>query len=359
MSKFSIFNYFPPPAYLRMPTVGFDVSTGSIRYIELKSRTRNFEVAKFGKHDFEVKGDGVTSDEKVKEVLSEIKAVQGIKFVSVALPEEKAYLFKTEIPLVEDSAIRSTIEFKLEEQVPIPAGDSIFDYSIINNTDGSSRDHIDVGVTVLPKAIVSSYVDLFEEVGLTPIFFEIEHQALARAVIKKGDRKTYLLVNFAQKRTGLSIVSDSIVHFSSTVTIGGDSLTSAIKKHLNVNDSEAVKIKKNHGFVKNKENVELFFSLMSTMSALRDEINHVVEYWRTRDKSKTKDKENSIEAIILCGSDVTIEGFSEYFSLSFGIPVLLADVWTNVASLDSYTPPISFDESFDYAIAIGLALPQN
>ncbi len=357
MSSFSIFKFFPPPAYLRMPTVGFDVSDGSVRFLELKNRGGFFEVGRFGKYDFESKGEDITANDEVKVTLSKIKEEQNIKIVSGALPEEKAYLFKTEIPMVEDSAIRSTIEFKLEEQVPIAPSDSIFDYSIIN--EGQNHGHIDVGVTVLPKTVVSSYVDLFSDVGLTPLFFEIEHQALARAVVKNGDRKTYLLVNFASKRTGLSVVSDNIVHFSSTLSIGGDALTSAIKKHLNVSDDEAIKIKKNHGFVKNKENVELFFSLMSTMSALRDEINRVVEYWRTRDKSKTKDKESAIDAIILCGKDVTIEGFSEYFSLSFGIPVQLADVWTNVASLDFYTPPISFDDSFDYAVAIGLALPRN
>ncbi len=340
-----------------MPTVGFDVSDGSIRFIELKNKVGFFEVGKFGKYDFDIKGDDVTLNQDAKATLLKIKDEEGIKFVSGALPEEKAYLFKTEIPLVEESAIRSTIEFKLEEQVPIAPGDSIFDYNIIN--EGNGHDHIDVGVTVLPKNVVSNYVDLFSEAGLTPLFFEIEHQAIARAVIKKGDRKTYLLVNFSSKRTGLSVVSESVIHFSSTVAMGGEALTSAIKKHLNVSDTEAIKIKRNHGFVKNKENVELFFSLMSTMSALRDEINRVVEYWRTRDRSKNKEKENSIDAIILCGGDVTIEGFSEYFSLSFGIPVLLADVWTNVASLDYYTPPISFDDSFDYAIAIGLALPRN
>jgi Tfp pilus assembly PilM family ATPase len=50
------------------------------------------------------------------------------------LPEEKAYLFTTSIPKVAQKDIRSAIEFKMEENVPIPASDLVFDFLVCKVT---------------------------------------------------------------------------------------------------------------------------------------------------------------------------------------------------------------------------------
>jgi len=340
-----------------MPAVGFEMSERSARFIEFTEKSGHLEVKRFGKKQFSLVNGDFTLDQGVRTALGEFVKEHKLKGIKAALPEEKAYLFKMEIPRVDHAQIRSTIEFKLEEQVPIPPSEAVFDYTVVEEG-GAEHDHLDVSVTVLPEKVVSSYVELFSGAGLMPLSFEIEPQALSRAVIKRGDSRLYMLVNFAPARTSLSIVSDGVVHFSSTLTLGGNSLTTAIKKYLKISTEEAEKIKKEQGFMKNKDNVELFFSLMSTMSVLRDEMNRVLQYWRTRDK-RNAEKEKLIDGIILCGDDVSIEGFKDYFSLSFTIPVFLGDVWANVAPLEVYTPPISFDESFAYGIAIGLALAQK
>lgn len=360
MRRPSLLHFFPTPAFLSMPAVGFDISDKAIHFVELAQNSNGFTVKRFGKKEFQSENPDIALDQKLAAAVLEIAKEHKLKFVNASLPEEKAYLFKTEIPNVERPLVRSTIEFKLEEQVPIPPSEAVFDYDILKNTKTLEKgsEHMDVSVTVLPEIVVSSYVDLLAKANLAPLSFEIEPQALSRAVIQYDDEKTYLLVNFAASRTGLSIVSNGVVHFSSALTIGGNSLTTAIKKFLHTSTEEAEKIKKEHGFVKNKENMELFFSLMSTMSVLRDEMNRVLQYWKTREKHD-QGKESLIDGIILCGEDVAIEGFQDYFNLSFHIPVTLGNVWANVAALQKYTPPIPFNESFAYAIAIGLALPKK
>jgi len=39
--------------------------------------------------------------------------------------------------------------------------------------------------------------------------------------------------------------------------------------------------------------------------------------------------------------------------------VEVGNVWRNTFSFEEYIPPILFDESLDYAAAVGLALPKG
>jgi len=94
-------------------------------------------------------------------------------------------------------------------------------------------------------------------------------------------------------------------------------------------------------------------ALMSTISAIKDEINTRIQYWNDRSESKT---DHFIEEIILCGGSSNLKGLPEYFSQSLNIETKRANVWTNAFSIDSYIPPIDQPHSLGYATAIGLGL---
>jgi len=347
--------YFPTPSYLKMPAVGVAVADRFIRFVELEGRAGDFKVKRYGERPLPDGTEGATAarDPKVVEILRELRRELGTPFVNVALPEEKSYLFKTELPAVEKSAIRPALELRLEEFVPIKLSEAIFDYDVIEHRSHAAAGHLDLSVSVLPTAVANDYLNLFTEAGFTPLSFEIEARAAARAVVGKDDRRTFMLVNIGRIKTGLAIVSDGTVHFTSTVPVGGDIFTQAIKKHRGVSFEEAERIKKETGIVTTKKNIELFFSLMSTLSVFRDEMNRLAGYWSSKG---SREGEGRIDAIILSGSEVGLPGFEEYFMMSMKIPVETANVWVNVNSFDRYIPPIPRISSLDYAAAIGLAL---
>jgi len=49
---------------------------------------------------------------------------------------------------------------------------------------------------VLPKKIVSHFVGVLEAAGVKPLSLEVEPQAVARALISRGDSRTTLIINF-------------------------------------------------------------------------------------------------------------------------------------------------------------------
>jgi type IV pilus assembly protein PilM len=336
------------------PSFGLDISDESLKFVELVPSKHGIKIGKYGERKIPVgiiESGKIKSPEKLKEVLSALRKEEGIRFVRVSLPEEQVYLFALRLEKEGLKNIREGIELALEEHVPIPAQDAIFDYDIV----GEDEKSLEVQVAAIPTNVVETYISVFRDSFISIQSLELEAQAIARAVVRKRDLETYLIVDFGQTRTGIFIVSRGVVVFTSTLDIGGELLNKMIEKNFNVTKEEAEKMKRQYGLERNTENQEVFSVLLNSVSILRDEIAKNFLYWSTH-----KDEEGNvrppIKKIILCGGDSNLIGLADYISVSMKQSVEMANVWINIAETDKYIPEISFRESLTFAAALGLAL---
>lgn len=357
----SIFKYFPTPNFLDMSHSGVDISPTAIRFVELIKTPHGLKLGGFGEQTLPkplVNGESLVADLDLIAALKKLQRAEQLSLVEVSVPEEKAYIYTTEVPEGDDESIRNNIEFHLEENVPISLADAVYDYFIIRNNEKAGT--IFASVSVVPLSVVQEYIDLFAKAGMTVVSFLTENQAMTRAVIAKGDKRTALIVSLGLRKTVLSIVSEEAVQFTTTAPIGSEDFTAAIMKEFGVDAVKAEQIKKEKGFVRSKENEALFLSLISTASALKDEINHIYTYWESnREKNKGNSFITPIDHIILSGQDASIIGFREYIAVSMKTDVELGNVWANLFSFDEEIPPIEYLESLSYGNAIGLALPKQ
>jgi type IV pilus assembly protein PilM len=354
--KKTFFEFFPPPRFLTMPAFGLNISDHSIKIMEIIHGSK-MKVGKFGNEpipDEVIKSVNINDRGKLEDILRKLKEKYDMSFIRVSLPEEKAYVFKVKVPKTEnEEQIKNSIEFQLEDNVPISINEALFDYTFIPGD--SNKNEIEVGVSVLPQKVVASYISIFKSVGLTPISFEIEAESIARSIIKKDDMETYMIVDYGRTRTGFSVVSRGVLRYTSTVEIGGEPLTRIIKKAGATSFKEAEKIKNEKGLIKDPENPELYMSLVNIVSALRDEINKRYIFWHTH-KDRNGEVGEQIKKIFLVGGNSNLGGLEDYLSSSLKVKVERANVWNNVSLSDNDIPPINFGDSLSYASAIGLAL---
>src|SRR5690606_35923278 len=95
--------------------------------------------------------------------------------------------------------IRQQLEFRLEENVPLSPRDAYFDFQAVRTT---ARDHLPVSVTVCSRAIADAYYEACRIAKVTPLSFEVESAAIARAVLPRNDKGTRILLDFGKSRTG-------------------------------------------------------------------------------------------------------------------------------------------------------------
>lgn len=349
----SFLSIFPPPRFLRMPAAGLDVTDERVRFLEFKKGEGGLLIDRYGEVEIPpgtiVSGDIKKRDE-LRQVLSDFRKKYNISFVRVSLPEERAYLVTMDVPDVSDEEMRGAITFQLEEQVPLPASDVLFDYHVLGSSP-TEKGKMSVAVSVFPKKDLEGYVEMFSGTGIVPVSFEIEAQAIARALIPAKDSGTYILIDFGGKRTGISIISDHVVRFTSTIDVGSRMITEAIQKSFNVSFEEAEKIKNERRISKSGNDKEFFAALSSSLSVLYDEVNKIYLYWHSHGGEKEK-----ISKIILSGGGANLHGLSEYLGSSLRMKTFIGNPWANVNSFDSYVPQIPKNEALGYTSVIGLAL---
>ncbi len=346
--------FFPPPNFLAMPSYGLDISDESIKFVKLITTKNGIRIGQYGERVIPpgvIESGKIKDSKRMEEILLLLKKEEGIKSVRVSLPEEQVYLFQLRLEKAGLKNVREGIELALEEHVPITAEDAIFDYDLVKE-DAQS---IEVQVATIPKNIIENYLLIFKHSQIRVQSSELEAQAISRAVIKKGDMETYMIVDFGKKRTGVFIISQGIVMFTFTLDLGGIMLVNMIQKNFNISFEEADKMKQQFGLERNTPNKEIFPVLLNSVSVLRDEIEKHFLYWQTHKDEEGKNNP-PIKKIILCGGDSNLIGLADYISVSMKCTVEMANVWGNIINTENHIPEMNFKQALAFATAIGLAL---
>ncbi|MES2953764.1 MAG: type IV pilus assembly protein PilM [Patescibacteria group bacterium] len=357
MSALSFLRRFPIPRTLKVPVWAIDISDASVKYLELKE---SHGIIMLGAYGEEPLAPGIVQSggriEKVPEltlVLKKIAALHSIEYVALSLPEEQAYLFEATLPNMKEADLRSSLELDLEEHIPVPPADVVFDYEI-TKVPLSEKDPYELAVAALQKNIVNNYLEVCTGADLSPVSFEIEAHAVARSLIPKGAQETIMLVDLGKTRTGIAIGDNRGVFFSSTVSLGGEAITQAISRALSVSREEAEQIKVSKGVSRSRKDEDLFAGLVPVLSALKDELSRHVTFWRTHPAVDGKPRP-PITRVLLAGGQANMPGLAEFLSSGLGLGVTAGNPWVNIP-LGGSVPEMPYATSLRYTTTLGLAL---
>lgn len=349
----SVLSFFPVPPLLAMQAVGIDIAENSAKCIVLTENVSNFELQSYAEialaEGVVVAGD-IEVREKVIDVLRTFRLKHAVRYAYTSIPERKAYLYQTLIPSGNDD-IRAGVEFDLEAHVPLPPGETVFDFEVVRKVEAGTV----VAVTAYAKRLVHKYCSVFKDSGIVLRSLEVETQAVARAVLSPEDKaRTVMIIDVGKRITRIAIVDAGVVSSTTTIDVGGGTLTRALMKTFSILEADAEKMKNEKGFSSSDENGEVVDALLISISVMKDEIAQHLSFWNSGTTAIASRPQ--VEKIILCGGGSNLKGFAEYLSLFVHIPVVIANIWVNTFSLNSYIPRMEFAESLKYATAVGLAL---
>jgi Tfp pilus assembly PilM family ATPase len=318
------FDLFPTPRFLEMSAPGLSIEDRTLHYIEF-NRFKGGLVLK--NHASANIPEGIIQKGEIVDsagftaILKAFARTHNLRHVRCSIPEEQSYIFRGKIPkTTESSEIRTAVEFIIEENVPLMVSESVFDYSVIEQENQNEATSMDVSVSVVSERVVRSYLEALRKADLSPLHFEIESQAIAKALVRRDDPTAYLLLNFFETKIGIYIVSENVVQFSSTIALSGD-------------------------------------RKVVPFDELKNEIHKVLSYWDSQ-LEKLNEKKKVISNVIVSGvvSDEK-ELFEKLDFLKMSLEI--GNVWSNAFSFNFHIPEIPKAESLSYATAIGLALPHH
>ncbi|MEK7503166.1 MAG: pilus assembly protein PilM [Patescibacteria group bacterium] len=333
-----------------IPIYSLDISDESFKFLRLADKKNGTVVDDFGEAELEkgaIDGGEVKNREKLALGLKKIFSKKNIKFAAFSLPEEKGFLRTVRLSGMSREDAEKSIEFQIEEHVPLPASEVFFEYKILNGESG----HFDAVINAFPKAVVESYLGAIESAGALPVCAESESESASRAILPKGVYKSSMIIDWGKMRASFSVFEDDTLKFTSTIFLGGKLLDDAISRELRVGKKEAQKIKFETNIHKSQKTTDVFGAIFPIVSSLKDEAEKILDYWRSHSEGRM-----GMERIFLSGGDANLFGLSEYLTDELRIETTLANPWVNIKFPHKYLPPMKMKDSLRFVSAIGLAL---
>jgi type IV pilus assembly protein PilM len=360
---------------LKLEAFGLDISDLSLKIVKLKKRGKFLKLASFGEEKIEegiIKEGEIKNEEKLAEILKNaLNKVKGeklkTKYVIASLPEEKAFFQVIPLPKMPPEHLKSAIVYEAENYIPLPIEKVYLDYQIVSPLK-ENLDHYDVLIAAMSREIVDSYLSTLKKAGLQPLVFEVESQAIVRALIKNEvSTSPLLLIDLGATRTSLIIFSGKSLRFTTSLPISSRLFTELISKNLGISQDKAEELKIKYGLkykykVKigdeiKKEKGEVFEILLPALVDLTQQIKKYLEYYRSHASHEHLPQDNNtISKALLCGGGANLKGLSDFLSCQLKFPVQLGNPWVNILPEGKKETKLSFEESLKYTTALGLAL---
>jgi type IV pilus assembly protein PilM len=284
----------------------------------------------------------------------------------VALPGGKVFIRTLQLPPMAQEDLEQAIRFEAEQYVPVPISDLYIDYEVIPQDQApmiqpaqtnsapkpaapGAEEHQDVLMVAAPRAIVDSYLKLFDYLGLELDSIETTLAAITRAMIAAGSsNQASMVLDFGSRSTDMAIYN-RVVRLTGSISVGGDDMTDTLVKSLGISADQANEIKYKFGVGTSGLQSKILEALDPKLQVVAAEIKKVAKYYKERSENKEE-----VRNITLTGGSASMPGLVDYLYKATGLPFVVGDPWLRLDL--GHMPKASKFEAPMYTTAIGLAL---
>jgi type IV pilus assembly protein PilM len=341
-----------PLVYHERPIFGFDLGTRTAKMIQLRPAGKNMRVLGYGYATFPEDAivEGIIVDPQ--EIAAALKPLlKQMTFghitatrVATSLPVSKVFTRVLELPPMNPTDLGQAVRLEAEQYIPVPLPDLYIDYEVIE----MGQEKQEVLMVAAPRAIVDSYIKLFDLMNLEVAQVDSSLSAATRAIVASTPlNKPTLVADIGSTSIDLT-VHDKVIRLTDTIAMGGDALTQQMVKDLGIGREQASEIKYKFGIGPSGLQPKVMASLGAPLKKMCDEMRRVMKYYQDRGEGKRK-----IEAVIVGGGSASMPGFLEYMAAQINLPVTVADPWTGLEVKHIQT--VSKFDAPMYTTAIGLA----
>ncbi len=341
-----------PLIYKDQPLFGFDLGTRTAKMIQLKPSGKSMQVLGYGYATFpeEAIVEGIIVDpEEIAEALKPLLRQMSYgkimaKRVATALPSAKVFTRVLELPTMNAADLDAAVKLEAEQYVPVPLPDLYIDYEVVERQSERSE----ILMVAAPRAIVDSYIKLFDLMQLEVAAIESSLTAVTRALLAAAPpEQVTLLADFGSSSIDLAVY-DKVVRLTDTIAVGGDTFTAQLVKDLGVTREQASEVKFKFGLGKSGLQPKIDVALKKPIDTVCSEIKRVLRYYAERSANK-----RSVEAIVVSGGSASMPGLIERLNQELNMPVSAADPWAGLEL--KHIQQVSKLEAPMYTTAIGLA----
>ncbi len=335
--------------------IGIDISDRSVKVVRLSNDASHRFMA-HGAQDIPEKviENGMinnlkTVQEIIRKTLDICKIIGHYSDPVIAsIPEAQSFLRVIEIPLMNDDEIGEAVQWEVAQHIPFGLENVYLDWQPLSGGHKAASGRREVLVGATPKKVVTNLYDTLHALGLEVAAFELESQAIVRALISADlrGRQGILIIDLGASGTNVVIHDHGALRFTATLQKGVNN----IRAGLSTADATVVDTRLQE--LSTQDAKRLGTQMLPAMEELVMEIRGIVEFYNSIDA------EHEVKEIILTGGGSNLPGLDQAFLRYFAnVHVQRGSPWVNILTgHKTATAPLNLQESVRYTTALGLAL---
>ena len=307
------------------PIIGLDIGTTGIKVMAIDAKKR--QVLGYGSIDLEptkvkeaLEGDGRYLIDQLTTMLKEkIVGTLPSNHVVVGVPASRTYSRTFTLPITLEKSLADAVQTEADQYIPIPSSALYIDYEVIER----GKKNLTVLMSAVSQSIIDSILNVVNSAGLRPVLMEPSVSAVARvlAATEEGHLPT-VIVDIGPAGTDIAVLDNGFVRITGGVSVGGNTLTLAIAKKLNVTLENAHQLKVLNGLNAGPRQQKLTDALKPSLERVAIEAEKIMRYYNER-----IDDDRKLEQLLVVGSGSNVPGIGDYFTNRLLMPARVASPW--------------------------------
>lgn len=343
--------------YRDTPIIGLDISQTGIKVMSIDPK--KWLVLGYGSVDLDPAKMQVALDSKKADYLTEklthllqnqIVGQLGGKHAVIGIPTSRSYSRTFTVPSNVKSSLKDAVELEVDQYIPVPIESLYVDHEVIEKTKESTT----IVMAAVTKELVNVCVSAAEAAGLLPVMVEPSVNAVARVLrrTEQADLPT-LIVDIGPAGTDIAALDGGVIRVTGSAPVGGNTLTLAIAKKLDVTLENAHQLKVLSGFSAGPRRQKIKAALDPSLKHIMTEVLKVTRYYNERLTSERK-----LEQILIVGGGSNVPGIGDYFTNALVMPGRVASPWQEL-DFGKLTQPGKQYRSRYIAVAGLASIPQD
>jgi type IV pilus assembly protein PilM len=300
-----------------------DIGSSSIKLTEIQDTSKGYILSRFSQMPL-ARGviiEGTVVEPKalaatIKELYKQSGCRQ--KKIVTSLSVHAVIVKKVTFDRMDESEMQDLIQDEASTYLPFDDMAMVnYDCQILGDNPYNPS-QMDVLIVVAKKEIIEGYTEAIEGSGLIPMIMDVDTYALETLYEENyafDQDEVVVLINIGASITSLNAVKGGASIFTRDVTLGGNFVTEAIAKNMNISFEEAEEGKIS-GFGDDEEARSISRDgLIAYADVIASEIERSVDYFRSTFGGET------INLVLLSGGGALIPGMAEDLSRRLDLEV--------------------------------------
>lgn len=330
-----------------------DIGTNAVRVVQLKENQGKYVLLHHAYSPVDAQIVSASSEESMRKLSEIIMATVGqsgikTKNVVVGIPSQKSYTTVTDMPLMPESELNTTIKYQIDKYIPTATGEAKADWVSLGVSPNDPQKQ-EILIASTAKLYSEERLEMIENLGFNVVAMEPDPIAMVRSLLPAGTPDAHIILDVGEVSTNLVVTFADTPRLVRTIPMGLQSLIKSAVQNLNVQEDQARQFILKFGLAQDKLDGQVFKALESTLDGFVAEISKSMKFFQG------KYPNTKMGIMYLTGYASTVPQFSDYLSNKSGVTAQSANPWQLVSVTEADQPKI-MPVANEYAVAIGLAM---